>query len=85
MCVLRRAGRTQEASHPMDVMDGGADNSSPLIKAPSYRYDLRSNGEVCSLGGDRPQACWWGCAASVKQVYAESPTGSAKYGTARKD
>jgi hypothetical protein len=28
----------------MDVMDGGADNSSPLIKPPSYRYDLRSKG-----------------------------------------
>jgi hypothetical protein len=40
----------------MDVMDGRADNSSPLIKPPSYRYDLRSKGlkdEVCSLGGDR--------------------------------
>jgi hypothetical protein len=28
----------------MDVMDGGADNSSPLIKPPSYRFDLHSKG-----------------------------------------
>ena len=33
----------------MDVMDGGADNSSPLIKLPSYRYDLRMKYAVLAV------------------------------------
>ena len=37
------------ASHPMDLMDGGANNSSPLIKLPSYRYDLRMKYAVLAV------------------------------------
>ena len=69
------------------VMDGGADNSSPLIKPPSYRYDLRSKGLRMKYAVLAMIAAGLlvGCAASVRQVWAESPTGSAKYGAARKD
>ena len=44
MCVCCAGLADAGASHRVDVMDGGADKSSPLIKPPSYRYDLRSKG-----------------------------------------
>ena len=67
MCVLRRLGG-RGASHAMDVMDGGADNSSPLIKPPSYRYDLRSKGLRMKAMVLAACGLLVGCAASVKQV-----------------
>jgi len=69
VCVLRRLGG-RGASHAMDVMDGGADNSSPLIKPPSYRYDLRSKGLRMKYAVLAMIAAGLlvGCAASLKQV-----------------
>jgi hypothetical protein len=70
MCVCSAGLGGRRVSHPMEVMDGGTDNSSPLIKPPSYRYDLRSKGLRMKYAVLAVIAASMlvGCAASVKQV-----------------